>query len=164
MRLRYFLPAFALALMPVFPTAALSDEQSGAISQNCASIRNALKTLQKNDSRLRVLLGTTYQNILSNYISPLNVRLARNNTPSAVLSDSQVNLVSLRDSFSQKFIKYSQDLEELIAADCKNNPEDFYAKLERARASRAELSANVKTISDALTEHAHAVEALRSSL
>ena len=61
----------------------LNDLERGNISAGCASIQVRLRNLQKNDSKTRVLLGTNYQTLLTNYLSPLNVRLIKNNLPAA---------------------------------------------------------------------------------
>lgn len=147
-----------------FPVQALSDTQLGAISQNCASIKQSLKTLQKADSRTRVHLGTTYQNILTNYITPLNLRLVRLDQPNTELTRLQASFSSARDDFAGKFIKYSQSLETLIATDCKAHPDFFYTRLEDTRALRHTVSASVATINQLLSEYITAVTKLKESL
>ena len=41
----------------------LNDLERGNISTGCASIQVSLRNLQKNDSKTRVLLGTSYQTL-----------------------------------------------------------------------------------------------------
>ncbi|MBQ3310289.1 hypothetical protein IJG73_02510 [Candidatus Saccharibacteria bacterium] len=164
---RYGLLLLILAIIAVscHNTAyALSDAQNGIISQNCAHLKQSLKSLQKADSRTRVHLGTTYQNILLSYITPLNLRLVRNDQPSADLTRLQTEFSSARDDFATKFIKYSQSLEDLIATDCQSNPELFYTKLEATRALRHTVSASVAQLDHLLGEHITAVTKLKESL
>lgn len=164
------LGALLLLILAIFPVLcfssahALSDAQIGAISQNCATIKQSLKSLQKADSRTRVHLGTTYQNILTHYITPLNLRLVRLDQPNTELTRLQTEFSSARDDFASKFIKYSQSLEELIATDCKASPDLFYQKLEATRALRHTVSASVATLDQLLTEHITAVTALKGAL
>lgn len=156
-----------LAITPVLyygTTHALSDVQAGIISQNCASIKQSLKALQKADSRTRVHLGTTFQNILTNYITPLNLRLVRIDQPNTELTRIQTEFSTARDSFAEKFIKYSQSLEDLIATDCKSQPELFYTKLENTRALRQTVATSVSTVNQLLVDHITAVTALKEEL
>lgn len=155
---------FSLFNATVAPVMALTAEQTGAISQNCGSIKQSLKSLQKADSRLRVLLGTTYQTLLINYITPLNLRLVKDNNPNTELTELQATFNAQRDRFSRQFISYSQSLEELIAIDCVNKPEEFYAKLDQARARRANLAQTVAELSDTISQHHTTVLNLRNTL
>ncbi|MBR3220338.1 hypothetical protein IKF76_00520 [Candidatus Saccharibacteria bacterium] len=156
-----------LAITPVlcYNTAhALSDVQSGIISQNCAHLKQSLKSLQKADSRTRVHLGTTYQNILTNYITPLNLRLVRNDQPNTELTRLQTEFSTAREGFAQKFIRYSQSLEALIATDCKSQPDLFYTRLESTRALRHTVSASVARLDQLLSEHITAVTNFKEQL
>ena len=57
---------------------ALSESQRGIISQNCGSIQQSLRQLQVADSRTRVYLGSIYETILSDFMTPLATRVASN--------------------------------------------------------------------------------------
>lgn len=152
-----------LATILVSPVSAvdLSNEQKGAISQNCNSIKTSLKSLQKTDSRTRVLLGTSYQTILTNFLTPLNLRLVKDNQPNTTLSTIQTNLASERNVFQEQFIKYSQQLEELISIDCQNHPEDFYTKLQATRKERTQLNRSAIHINSLVDKHLATVNALK---
>lgn len=159
---------FSTTLNPIPVLAAeepsLSDSQRGAISQNCQSIKSSLKSLQKADSRTRVLLGTNYQTILSDYLTPLNVRLVKNNQPNSTLTNLQSSFVAERDGFNQQFIKYSQSLESLINVDCQSNPDDFYRQLGDVRTQRAKLNKSVAKLDQLSSQHITTVTKLRDSL
>ena len=139
---------------------ALTDLQNGAISQNCASIQNSLKSLQKADSRTRVLLGSTYQTIFTNFITPLNLRLVRHSQPNSDLIEIQSDFIESRTKFSKNFIKYSQSLEQLISIDCKNEPEKFYQTLDQTRKLRAKVQNSVQQIHQLLSRHLSVVKTL----
>ena len=142
----------------------ITKEQAGAISQSCDSIKQSLKTLQKTDSKTRAFLGSTYENLISNFISPLNLRLTKNNLPSATLSDLHSSIGEQRQQFVQDFTSYSRDLETLIAMDCKNNPEEFYTQLEKTRKSRAALEQTIDALRMLFTKHVNGVNSLKGNL
>lgn len=146
------------------PTSALSADQRGVISTNCGSIQQTLQQLAKVDSRTRVFLGSAYENILSRFITPLNLRLVKNNQPSTTLTSIQSDFISGRESFNNSFTSYMQQLEELTSVDCKTNPDDFYTKLETTRAKRAELQKNVVELNSLLHDQMDAVTNLRETL
>ena len=131
----------------------LSEAQKGAISQNCASIKQSLSNLQKVDSRTRVFLGSTYRNVLDNFVTPLNLRLVKDNKAVSELAAVQTDFAEGKDEFSEKFITYSRKLEELIDTDCVAEPVKFYEKLGEVRKARGEVRKTVTEMDETLTEH-----------
>lgn len=158
------LASIFIAFFIVSPTHALSAKQEGAISTNCGSIQQTLKQLAKSDSSTRVFLGTAYENILSRFITPLNLRLVKNNQPSTKLTSIQSKFISERGTFNNNFTSYMQQLEELTATDCKKQPDVFYEKLEKTRAKRAELQKSVLELNSLLHDQIDAVDQLKESL
>lgn len=142
----------------------LSDIEQGNISTNCSSIQSNLKKLQKTDSKTRVTLGASYQNLLSHFITPLNIRLVKNNLPDPLLTKNQSELISFRNDFASLFITYSQRLESLIGLDCKSNPDVFYIELENVRFLRSKLEESTQKINATISTHLKTVEQLRTSL
>ena len=142
----------------------LNDTERGNISMSCASIQTSLKNIQRNDSKTRVILGTNYQTLLSNYISPLNVRLIKNNLPDSTLISIQSETITSRNSFTNHFVTYSQRLESLISIDCKNQPDTFYSELENVRFLRSQLEESVNKVNTALSNHLKTVNQLREKL
>lgn len=140
----------------------LTAEQAGTISRSCASLKQSLKQLQKTDTSTRSYLGSIYETLLSGFIAPLNLRLTKNNQPSATISDLHSSLISKRQDFSQKFITYSQDFEELLNVDCKSDPEKFYDQLLKTRKSRSALEKTVTEMRNLLDKQLTAVEKLEA--
>ncbi len=136
---------FAPNVVAVGETTKLSNEQIGAISQNCSTIKQSLEQLQHSDSRTRTYLGATYETIAGKFITPLNLRLVKNNFSTLPV---QSEFMTAQTKFKDAYTDYMKVLGETIAADCKNDPEDFYRKLETARTRRATL----KKWADKLTE------------
>lgn len=156
----------ALLLIVSVPAHAdeLTEAQKGAISTNCDSLRSTLRNLQRVDSRTRSFLGSAYDKFLSNYISPLSLRMVSNDHLSTSLTGIHSGILNSREVFAAQFTSYSQSFEELLAADCKNNPEDFYKKLVTTRKKRTMLESTVTGLRSALGNHYTAVEKIRNEL
>lgn len=142
----------------------LSDAQKGAISTNCESLRSTLKNLQRVDSRTRSYLGAAYDKFLSNYISPLSMRMVANDLLSTSLTGIHSGILNSREVFVAQFTSYSQSFEELLAVDCKNKPEEFYGKLVATRKKRTMLESTVTSLRSALGNHYTAVEKLKGEI
>jgi hypothetical protein len=142
----------------------LNDLERGNISTGCASIQVSLRNLQKNDSKTRVLLGTSYQTLLTNYFSPLNIRLIKNNLPDINLSRVQTEMFASRNDFTNLFITYSQHLETLISLDCKNQPNEFYYELENVRFLREKLEDSVTKTNNIVSSHLQLVDQLKHNM
>lgn len=154
----------SLILVAVFstPVEGLSERQRGAISQNCSTIQQALSQLQKVDSRTRTYLGTTYETIANRFITPLNLRLVKNNRPT--LSDIQTEFTLGQSRFREAYTDYMRELEALIVADCKHHPDEFYQKLTITREKRAILRTAAEKLARLADQQYAAVLDLRSSL
>lgn len=142
----------------------LSEAQKGAISTNCDSLKSTLKNLQRVDSRTRSYLGSSYDKFLSSYISPLSLRMVANDRLSTSLTGIHSGILNSREVFAAQFTSYSQSFEELLASDCKNNPEDFYRKLVATRKKRTMLESTVVNLRSALGNHYTAVEKIKLEL
>jgi hypothetical protein len=117
----------------------LSPEKTGLISTNCASIKFYLKELQKADSKVRVTLGAKYENILNNFMTPLGVRLLKNNIDLGNLSGLQASFSSNKSELSERFKDYSRSFDHLLTKDCISDPAGFYDELQTVRDKRAKL-------------------------
>ena len=142
----------------------LSDDQKGAISQHCATTKQSLKTLQRTDARARAYLGSAYETLITSYITPLDLRLINNGRPNANLTAIHSRIVETRKQFISDYTSYSQSLEDLIATDCQNSPEEFYTKLVNTREKRAALSTTTTNMRNLFSEYLTDVKLLRNSL
>lgn len=144
------------------PASALSEMQRGAIRQNCSTIQQNLGQLQKIDSRTRTYLGTTYETLANRFITPLNLRLVKNNRPT--LSGLQAEFSTEQANFRSAYTDYMRELESLITTDCRQDPDGFYDKLEITRARRADLRSITMKLSRLAEEQYTAVVELRRAL
>ena len=164
--MRRFLVVFAILVVSLIalPVSAIAKNQEEAISDHCESIRNSLKTIQKNDAKARVHLGGRYETILSRFLVPLNVRLVENNLPSADLVENQNDFADTKVVFTNDYIEYQQNLEELVAMDCKNQPAEFYEKLVKVRQKRKTMEQDVMKMRTLITKQINAVNNLMSKV
>lgn len=156
--------AVVAALFPIVGVQAISAEQENTISGGCDSIKQTLKIVQSEDSRTRVYLGGYYEKILSKYITPLNLRLVKNNLADAGLAANQASFVTERNNFAADFINYQKSLEELIAMDCKKEPAKFYENLEVVRGKRDVMVKDVAKMKELILENVNAVQILKEKL
>ncbi len=146
------------------PVNAISTEQEAAIKDRCATIRESLKTVQKNDSRVRVFLGARYETLLSKYITPFNIKMVENNMSVSGLVENQNQFADNKTVFANDFISYQKSLEELIAIDCKSEPEQFYEKLVKVRRKRATMEQDVLKMRNLISEHVKLVNGVREKM
>lgn len=142
----------------------LSGSQLEHLSQNCGTIRQSLKLLQRSDSHARTYFGAIYETVSSKYLTPLNLRLVKNDISSVSLINAQSSLAATRANFSDDFIDYSKSLEELIAIDCNLEPALFYEKLETTRQKRQLVAEDMETLNIILTNSYKSVEKLKEGL
>lgn len=157
---------FSVSLAPVANATdiEISEEKIENIKTNCNDIKQTLKRVQNSDRNTRVSLGQTYQLVMTDFITPLNIRLVKNNISSPDLSSVQSRFASAREDFNRKYIIYSQTLEGLMNADCKSDPTDFYSKLVQTRESRQAVAESVGIINSIIDDQERGVISLRSSL
>lgn len=155
---------FMLFCQPIIGVSAFSEAQKTAISGNCVSIKESLKTTQRVDTRARVYLGGKFEAVLTRFITPLNVKLVENNVSSLKLLENQSEFATAKASFSNDFVKYQQALEELVNMDCKAEPEAFYEKLLLTRKRRELVKEDTIKLKELLRVNVDLVTELRRGL
>ncbi len=143
---------------------ALDQAQEDAIIQNCDNIKQSLIKLQHADSRTRTYLGSAYEAISGRFITPLNLRLVKNNLPSTELLKIQSEFNTSQTAFRDQYVEYMRELEGLIATECKSHPDEFSRKLETTRTKREALRQTTKKISELVNQQYATVETLRGTL
>lgn len=143
---------------------AISDEQSKIIVDNCDSIQDDLKKVQKSDAKVRVYLGRYYETILNKFITPLNVRLVENNLSDNNLIDNQNSFANARASFVADFVEYQKALEELVGVNCKSESDKFYSKLEDTRKKRSTVKSDVVKLNKLASKQVELVKGLEEKL
>lgn len=144
------------------PAMALSKVEASAIASNCSTIKQSLSQLQKIDSRTRTYLGTTYETISGRFITPLNLRLVRNNYPT--LSDIQSDFSAEQTQFRDSYTEYMREMEALVAINCQSEPEKFYDQLVVVRNRRAKVKRAVEKLKELTGAQSKAVTKLLKEL
>lgn len=142
----------------------ISKTKQNSIVKHCDSIKESLKATQKSDAHARTYLGSIYETIVNRFVTPLNIRLLKNNSSDLELTNLQTDLVDTRSDFNASFISYSKSLEELINMDCKTSPKEFYSKLEETRKGRKAVDNYTKQMEKLISTHKQKVSKLEKSL
>ena len=145
-------------------TMAVTEAQGEAIVEHCDAIKEDLRKVQKEDSRVRVYLGRYYEIILTKFIVPLNVRLVENSLSSAGLVENQNKIAGAKTTFADDFVNYQKGLEELVGMDCRENSEEFYDKLKVVRQKRKTMTQDVLKMRSLISEHVRLVEGLKGKV
>lgn len=143
---------------------AISETQMAGISDYCNIIKENLKKVQKSDARTRVYLGGYYEKILSQFVTPLNVRLVENNISDAGLIENQSKMAETKILFVDDYVKYQQGLEELVNMNCKDDAEGFYEKLKSVRKKRSIVEQDVLKMRSLLKRHVELVNELKEKI
>ncbi len=144
------------------PADGLSEQQRGAISQNCSTIKQSLSQLQRVDAKTRNYLGTTYETLANKFIVPLNLRLVKNNR--ATLPHIQSDFSLKQSEFRSTYTEYMREMETLIDHDCQKLPDEFYSQLEVVRKKRSDLRKITEELSQLAEEQYASVLDLRQKL
>ena len=143
---------------------AIGDGQKSAIINRCDTQRDDLKKVQRNDSRTRVYLGGYYEGVLNKFITPLNVKLVEGSLSNADFVENQNRFASAKVAFANDFVNYQKGLEELIAIDCKTEPERFYDRLTSVRKKRKVVEQDVGKLKNIMGENVKLVKGLMEKI
>ncbi|MBR2753852.1 hypothetical protein IKD82_01685 [Candidatus Saccharibacteria bacterium] len=142
----------------------IANNQKAVLVDKCSEIHEKLKTVQKNDAKVRVFLGGKYETILNDYMVPLNVRLVENNISNSNLIDVQNDFAETRVVFSNDYVNYQQNLENLASIDCKAEPEKFYDELVIVRKKRITMEQDVLKMRSLITKYVKLVTELKGKI
>lgn len=154
--------SIAISVLLSTPADGLSEEQRGAISQNCSTIKQSLSQLQRVDTKTRNYLGTTYETLVNKFIVPLNLRLVKNNR--ATLPHIQSNFSLKQSEFRSTYTEYMREMEVLMGRDCQKLPDEFYEQLEVVRKKRSSLRKITQELAQLAEEQYASVLDLRQKL
>ena len=156
--------AGSMSVMAEGTDAGLTSEQETSIKTHCAIIKDNLKNVQYDDSRVRVHLGRYYETILTDFIMPLNVVLVANNISNVDLIENQSDFTAARAKFASDYIVYQKGLEELVSIDCTVEPVRFYNKRMSVRKERAKVKADTVTLRQLTDKQVRLVMNLKGTL
>lgn len=158
---------FFAILSPFFVFASeekISDSKKQSIVGGCDNILSILKSTQYSDSYARTYYGTIYDNFLSSFIVPLNVRLLKNNASDTILTQLQDDFVAEKSKFSTDFITYEKSFDELIKISCATQPEKFYSQLLDVRKKREIVDKDVSKLNNFILSQEQLIKKKGSNL
>ncbi len=153
-----------VCILQVAHVQAAESEELNNISQNCASIKQSLAQLQRADSRTRTYLGSAYEKIARDFITPLSLRLSRNNYNVEEITNIEKQFSETQMNFRNYYTEYMRDLDGLIATDCQSRPQEFYDRLKDTRKKREALHTTAQQLSELINKQSRAVKKLQESL
>ena len=80
------------------------------------------------------------------------------------LMDNQDSFSKMRNTFIIDYVEYQRALEELVAMDCKAEPEGFYEKLVRVRGRRNEVARDTVSLRELMYNQLELVKKLKGKL
>lgn len=131
----------------------ITETLIGKVSTNCPQVKVRLKQVRINDALTRVNQGQFFESIANDLMTPLNVRLVANNyNPIELLSlnkqyDKQLTV------FRQQYMTYEEALIDLIQRDYRQQPEQFYYKLQAVRNLRRQLQLTNQALNQLIQQY-----------
>lgn len=161
--------AMSMAVGLSIPNAVFAEDEVDQaildnISQNCSSIKQALTDLQRADSRTRAYLGSAYESVVRDFITPLNLRLVKNSRVDTKLFEIQGDFTTQQTDFRTEYTAYMRELEALIATDCQKHPQEFYRQLEKTREHRTKLHNLAESLNKLVSAQYQGVVRLKEDL
>jgi len=123
-----------------------------------------LRRIESAGAKSRVYLGTQYESIYSGLMSNFALRLMRNGIANQDIAEQQASFASERERFRNDFIGYSQELQALIAMDCRNEPEKFYEQLIKTRAKREDVAKSIDRMNGIIAKHRNTIMDIRAKM
>lgn len=131
---------------PVHAARVLTDDEIQQIRDTCRGSQVVLRELANTDALLRVNLGQRYENIASDFMVPLNNRLASNQIDASALTYITTDYNAVLRDYKSQYFAYYNTLESTITMDCQAKPVEFYSHIETLRADRDALGEQIMTI------------------
>jgi len=153
-----------LAAAPHATADEYSETQLSLVRQRCNTIRGQLQRLQVADSNARAYLGSVYLSAANDFLTPLNLRLVRNDFHAPTLIEAQASFADARTAFAAAFTVYARSLEALLRIDCYAQPARFLDQLETTRYARSAVEYTARHARGILDHHKYEVNNLMESL
>lgn len=141
-------------------TQPLSSSALQALRQNCVGAQVSLQRIQQSEKPTRINRGYLYDRSLK-LMTSLNSRIAFNNIESPELFNLTTRYQESLKSFAEEYTKYDDQLSDLIALDCTQNPSQFYDMLAETRRLRSDLTKTINTIDGLLEDYRANVDSVK---
>lgn len=140
----------------------LSDNQISLIKANCLGVESTLNRIHANDALSRVHLGQEYETISTNFMAPMNSRVALAKLDGVALTKTTVEFNAKLSEFRSLYQQYEQTMFRAIQMKCVDQPASFYATLTQAQSDRVAVQLSVKQLADLVTQYQQQVSDVRT--
>lgn len=158
-----FLIVGATAVPVMAQSQSLTPEQSNNIQASCHAAQDGLRTLQRRDTVLRINRGRLYDLTLRQtgaFVARLDAH--KIDAPGVKAADAAMRTEFLR--FKENYDKYADNLEQAVAIDCQQKPQEFYDLLIKAVEDRKAVGRNVSAIKEQMSNYTSGLRELRDKL
>lgn len=131
----------------------LSQSQIELLSRYCTQASGHLERLHSADALLRVNLGQRYENISTKLMAPLNSRIALAGNDGLDLAKTAVDFNDKLTDFRSSYLDYDNQIEQTLKMNCRDEPVEFYSRLESARDKRAVVDKDVQEMSRLIEQY-----------
>lgn len=147
--LRALVVSAVVVLVTAWPAQAadnliLTDAQISAIRAVCVASQDSLLRLDTADRVAYVNLGRSYDTITRDLMAPFVSRASLNGFDTVALNATMVQFRKEADIFTASYSAYKDSLQRAQNIDCKENPVEFYSRIETARYNRKAVNEQVK--------------------
>lgn len=157
-----FILIFVSALTFTFSASAqntlISQDQTDAIVNNCATLKVTLNQLHSNDALVRVNAGQTYESILSRLMKRFNDRVSYNNIDNSELESIASNFEKTLNLFRSNYLVYEQQLSLVMNIDCSVSAQTFYDAITLARSYRTKVNEDVINLNSLMDQYLLALD------
>ena len=144
------------------PPTNLSDNQINLIKLNCVSVESTLSRIHANDALSRVHLGQEYETISTNFMAPMNSRVALAKLDGVALTKTTVDFNNKLSEFRSLYQQYEQTMFQVIQMKCVSQPSVFYTTLTQAQADRVLVRQVVGELADLVSQYQQEVAVVRT--
>lgn len=156
--------AIAVTISSTTAHAMLSRQKIDIIRQSCQEIGTDLRRVYGLDGLARTNLGQRYDNLQRRLMDPFIRRASSNGyTVERMRTISRQYATALTD-FRKAYNQYHAVFDEVLSADCVNNPAYFYEKLEKMRSERAVVRDKVIILKELIAEFDRVVAAIEKKI
>ncbi len=130
------------------------DLQKQLIKIKCSKIKFQIDKTKVNDRLTRVNYGQSYESILNNYMTPINLRLVENRYHKTDLLVKEThNFENNLNQFRSKYKKYYKKIDKLSNINCQENTDEFYKTLKEVQTSRKNVKQEIIELEDSFDNY-----------
>lgn len=143
--------------------AEITEEKIQLVRTNCVAAQVSIQRLQNSDVVTRTNRGRSYENILK-LMASFNARVAANKLTEPRLIEATGIMQRDATAFYRNYDSYRDTIEQLVEANCREQPVSFYRNLQKLRTQREALGNDVAVLDKQVADYRALVTDLRMRL